>query len=193
MRHAARRALGAMAGACGLIAGLLAVTGSAAGQVAGPVTAVVEREAEVGIETAFGKECEAVVVNAIQEARTEILVAMYSLTNPRIVEALARASTRGVRVSLKYDARQARYEPMAKAVANLKKRRVRCQAITIEPAYAAMHHKFMVIDRRRVVTGSFNFTSAAASVSDENLVLIESPRVAAPFIAEFESIKSRSP
>lgn len=143
------------------------------------------------VDAAFDKDCEAAVLAAAAGAEREILAAVYSLTNPRIVDALGAAAARGVRVQVKYDARQADYEGMAKALKELRRRRVKCQAVKIDPDYAAMHHKFMVVDRRRVLTGSFNYTSAAATANEENLVVIDSEPLAARFAAEFESIRSR--
>jgi phosphatidylserine/phosphatidylglycerophosphate/cardiolipin synthase-like enzyme len=143
------------------------------------------------IEAAFDKECETVLLNAVEGAQAEILAAVYSLTSRPIVAALNEAADRGVHVRLKYDARQAKFEAMEKALADLRKHKVKCQAITIQPEYAAMHHKFMVIDHRRVLTGSFNYTTAAATVNDENLVLIDSPSLADKFVDEFTSTKSR--
>ena len=96
-----------------------------------------------------------------------------------------------MRVQVKYDAKQAKYEGMAKALRELKRAKIRCHAISMQPDYACMHHKFMVIDQARVLTGSFNFTAAASTVNYENLVQIESAAVAAQFTREFDAIEDR--
>ena len=51
-----------------------------------------------------------------------------------------------------------------------------------------MHHKFIVIDRSIVITGSYNFTAAAEDRNDENLVVLFSPEIAELFLAEFERV-----
>ncbi len=38
--------------------------------------------------------------------------------------------------------------------------------------HAIAHNKIMVIDRERIITGSFNFSSAAQEKNAENLVVI---------------------
>ena len=42
-----------------------------------------------------------------------------------------------------------------------------------------LHHKFAVIDNRKVITGSFNWSPSAAHTNDETLLVIESPQLAA--------------
>jgi phosphatidylserine/phosphatidylglycerophosphate/cardiolipin synthase-like enzyme len=47
-----------------------------------------------------------------------------------------------------------------------------------------LHHKFAVIDNKTVITGSFNWSPAAAHTNDETLMVIHSPKLAAHFTRE---------
>ena len=49
-----------------------------------------------------------------------------------------------------------------------------------------LHHKFAVIDNKKVITGSFNWSPAAAHTNDETLLVIESPQLAAHFTREMD-------
>ena len=49
-----------------------------------------------------------------------------------------------------------------------------------------LHHKFAVIDNKTVITGSFNWSPAAAHTNDETLLVIESPQLAAHFTQEMD-------
>lgn len=51
-----------------------------------------------------------------------------------------------------------------------------------------LHHKFGVVDRQTVIVGSHNWSKAADSNNDENLLVIDSPTVAAHFNREFERL-----
>lgn len=51
-----------------------------------------------------------------------------------------------------------------------------------------MHHKFIVIDRRIVVTGSFNFTVEADEKNDENVIIITDPAIADRYIQELNRV-----
>jgi competence ComEA-like helix-hairpin-helix protein len=51
-----------------------------------------------------------------------------------------------------------------------------------------LHHKFGVVDRQTVITGSHNWSEAANRGNDETLLVIRSPKVAAHFQAEFDRL-----
>jgi len=51
-----------------------------------------------------------------------------------------------------------------------------------------LHHKLAVIDRRTVITGSFNWSPSAAHQNDETLLVIESPLLAKHFTAEINRL-----
>ena len=44
-----------------------------------------------------------------------------------------------------------------------------------------LHHKFAVIDNRKVITGSFNWSPSAAQTNDETLLVIHSAQLAKHF------------
>ncbi|GEM_PF-797523 len=152
----------------------------------------VEQVAGVHRATAgFGGECERVLITAINHARQDILVAIYTFTRTEIERALVRAAQRGVRVHVKYDAGQIDTGRMGEIIDNLDAGGVITEPITMRGRFASMHHKFAVIDRRHVFTGSFNFTVTAVNESYENCVLIESATLARDFQREFERIRDR--
>ncbi|KAJ8363410.1 hypothetical protein SKAU_G00122410 [Synaphobranchus kaupii] len=49
-----------------------------------------------------------------------------------------------------------------------------------------MHHKFAVIDGRRLITGSLNWTLAAIQSNKENILVTEEPDLVLPFTREFQ-------
>jgi phosphatidylserine/phosphatidylglycerophosphate/cardiolipin synthase-like enzyme len=51
-----------------------------------------------------------------------------------------------------------------------------------------LHHKFAVLDNRRVITGSFNWSPSAAHKNDETVLVIDSPLLAAHFRAEVDRL-----
>jgi phosphatidylserine/phosphatidylglycerophosphate/cardiolipin synthase-like enzyme len=53
--------------------------------------------------------------------------------------------------------------------------------------HAIAHNKVMVIDQRIVVTGSFNFTNSADTRNAENLLVLESPSLAARYQANWQT------
>lgn len=51
-----------------------------------------------------------------------------------------------------------------------------------------LHHKFGIVDHQTVIVGSHNWSEAADQNNDENLLVIDSPVVAAHFVREFERL-----
>ena len=51
-----------------------------------------------------------------------------------------------------------------------------------------LHHKFAVIDRKTVITGSFNWSPSAAHTNDETLLIIESSQLAQHFTREMDRL-----
>ena len=51
-----------------------------------------------------------------------------------------------------------------------------------------LHHKFAVVDNRKVITGSFNWSPSAAHTNDETLLVIHSPQLAKHFTREMDRL-----
>ena len=51
-----------------------------------------------------------------------------------------------------------------------------------------MHNKFVVIDRRIVITGSFNWTTTAVDRNQKNLCILDNEELAVKYITEFEKL-----
>ena len=150
-----------------------------------------------------------------------MLVAVQELTLPAIADALIERHRAGVPVKLvlenTYSAPWSRQHP-AGLEPRQQQRLRRLQALGWPDAIALleragvpllddtadgsagsglMHHKFLVIDRQRVLTGSANFTSSglqgdagqARSRGNVNhLLQLESPELAGIFAEEFEQL-----
>lgn len=140
------------------------------------------------VSVAFGPQCETLLVQAIKGAKTEISVAIFTLTDRTIYAAMADAAARGVQVRVKYDKESSEFPSMKVAIGYLKKAGVYCKAISMK-GDAKMHHKFTVIDRTKVLTGSYNYTTMATDENHENLVLIDSEPVATRYLTEFSRIR----
>ena len=51
-----------------------------------------------------------------------------------------------------------------------------------------MHHKFCVVDKSVLLTGSYNWTKSAADRNQENLLVTEDPKMVKAYISEFENL-----
>jgi phosphatidylserine/phosphatidylglycerophosphate/cardiolipin synthase-like enzyme len=56
-----------------------------------------------------------------------------------------------------------------------------------------LHHKVIIIDKRTVITGSYNFTSGAEKDNDENLVIVNDPALAPASCSGFLHVEQIGP
>jgi len=112
--------------------------------------------------------CQEAVVRELGRARREILVMAYSFTNDPITNALIEAKKRGVHVDILLDH------------SNEKERYTELHVFLqhgldphIDADHPIAHNKIIIIDKRVVVTGSYNFTNQAEHENAENLLVIK--------------------
>jgi phosphatidylserine/phosphatidylglycerophosphate/cardiolipin synthase-like enzyme len=111
--------------------------------------------------------CQDAVVREVRKARREVLVMAYSFTNDAITNALIDAKKRGVNVDILLDH------------SNEKERYTELHVFLqhgldphIDADHPIAHNKIIIIDKRTVITGSFNFTNQAEHENAENLLVI---------------------
>jgi phosphatidylserine/phosphatidylglycerophosphate/cardiolipin synthase-like enzyme len=136
-------------------------------------------------ETCFSRveRCDVLLINLINRANRSVYVAVYSFTRDSLATALISAKERGVEVRVVIE-RERAYE-QGSEYPRLKSAGV---DVRLDGNPNSMHHKFMVIDGYIVVTGSYNWSSAAEDRNDENIVVIIDKDVAQRFVQEFERV-----
>ncbi|CAN9510501.1 unnamed protein product [Ophioblennius macclurei] len=55
-----------------------------------------------------------------------------------------------------------------------------------------MHHKFAVVDKRLLITGSLNWTLSAVHNNMENVIVTDEPHLVRPFVGEFNRLWERN-
>jgi len=144
----------------------------------------------VNVRCGFNEECEPLVLEGIAKARESIYVAAYAFTRAAIARALVDAHRRGVHVAIKMDLRQSRSPQAKRVLAWIKEAGIPIQFIYVTGEYSAMHNKFMVVDARWVLAGSFNFTTTAQVSNWENILFLDSDEIASQYRAAWEGIVS---
>ena len=133
-------------------------------------------------------------------------IQIYFAPSPKICPALC-SLIRSATSSIAVCAFDIKLQPVADALIEAKERKISVRVVTDtdylgNPALerisragipivsdrkgSLMHNKFVVVDSRYVWTGSYNLTDNGTWKNDNNAVLIESPEVAAGYLARFE-------
>jgi phosphatidylserine/phosphatidylglycerophosphate/cardiolipin synthase-like enzyme len=153
-------------------------------------TTQISTKATAKVVAYFQNDCEAAVIKEINLARKEIQLAIYTFTRPSIYKALAKAQRRNVKVEVKYDGEVGEWEYMQKAIDYMEKAGVECtEILPIKGKTGKMHDKYLIVDQKVVITGSYNYTTAATNLNYENLVVIYSTQIAKKFYKDFQEIK----
>lgn len=124
----------------------------------------------------------------ISAATGTLDVCMYELNLPMILGRLYDAHQRGVkvRVAVPPSARPSEYDDIIYAQYRDLDRHQVVRYVT--PKSGLMHNKFMVADRRRIWTGSYNLTRNDTEMNDNNAITLSNDLLAANYTAEFEEI-----
>ena len=128
------------------------------------------------------------LIKVIDSAKVEILCSQYVITSPRIVRALLEAfRTRHVFIGIILESRPNLRDYQTPAY-------LRSNGIPVllrAGPRGINNHKFWVIDRAFVLTGSYDCTMIAASANDENLLKIQDVGLAVAYLNAWIEQSSR--
>lgn len=159
--------------------------------LASPVAEPVKLEkltSDVTIGFSPGGTAQSTILDVINQAQHNILIAAYSFTSRDIATALLQAHRRGVDIAVVADRKANSNEYTA--VTYLANNNI---PVRLNSRYDIMHNKFIVTDGRTIETGSFNFSAAAAKKNAENIIVLwNAPGAARAYQAEFMRLWSEA-
>lgn len=114
-----------------------------------------------------GTDCEDNIIKQIKNAK-KMDVAVYSITNERIVNALISAKDRGAKIRIITDRLQSKGKSSLVPILQSKGFEVKTNI-----KHKIMHHKFAIFDGKNIETGSYNWTEAATKSNAENCLFFK--------------------
>lgn len=130
-----------------------------------------------------GLACVNRITQLITATKLSLDVCVFTVTDDRIARAMLDAHARGVQVRLLSDDEKS--EDLGSDIPRLAQAGIR---VVIDRTPKHMHHKYALFDRRLLLTGSYNWTRAAADENEENLIVSDDSKLVAAFTAEFEKL-----
>jgi hypothetical protein len=122
------------------------------------------------------------LVQEIQRAQKSVDVAIYEFTRREIADALIAAAKRGVAIRVVADSDEA-----SSAFSQIG--RLESAGIMVRRTDGAgggiMHNKYAIFDGRLLVTGSYNWSTAAEEDNDENALFISDSRLVSSYLEAF--------
>jgi phosphatidylserine/phosphatidylglycerophosphate/cardiolipin synthase-like enzyme len=128
------------------------------------------------------------VLKAINEATTQIDVAMHHLADPDVFVALEMAATRGIKIRLVVDDDDCNEQPEAKLESLLAAGATIRFVPTTCSIFQLSHSKYGIFDKSVVINGSANWSKAGLKRNYENFVVLRDPRVTERFNNNFDTL-----
>lgn len=122
------------------------------------------------------------ICELIQLSQKKIDVAAYAFNSETIARSLIAADQRGINVRVISDRyNKNRYPTLMITLA------LSGVEVYYDHRHATFHNKFIVIDDRIILTGSYNYTNAAEYANAENLLIIDNKFLAEQYETNFET------
>ena len=120
----------------------------------------------------------------IKAAKKEIMVAAYAFSSKYLGQALSAALKRGIKIRILLDGANARKSYSIDEWLAGEGIAVRF----VEIKRGSLHHKFMLIDNRLLITGSYNFTNESEFRNHEAAIFTNNKALIQSFVSEFERL-----
>ncbi|GAB4579094.1 MAG: phospholipase D-like domain-containing protein [Anaerolineales bacterium] len=123
------------------------------------------------------------IVELIHSAEISIHFLAFSFTSNPIADAILSRAEAGVLVQGVFDEGQ-----LSNPGGEFARMLTAGLDVRLDANPDKLHHKFIVIDGKIVITGSYNFSASAEDRNDENVVIIFSEEVAKVYLQEVERV-----
>ncbi len=125
--------------------------------------------------------CQEKIIEKINQAESQIEIAMFSFTSKPIAEALVKAHQRDVKIKILLDRQQAsnRYSQDEFLIKN-------GMEVILDNQTGLMHNKICIIDDKTLLNGSFNWTGSAEKENQENMMIFTEPEIIGVFQKRFD-------
>lgn len=124
------------------------------------------------------------VANMLRTVKTKIDIAIFSLSNDTLYEAIKEVWNEGCKVRVIADDECCKN--FGSDIYKLAALGIPVKTDNSEKFH--MHHKFAIIDESVVVTGSFNWTSQAVNNNQENILFYENKGLAKQYTDEYNKL-----
>jgi len=128
-------------------------------------------------------DCAGRIVQLFDEARRAVDVCVFTITDNRISDAMARAHRRGVNLRVITDNHKSLDDG-----SDIEQLAAAGIPVRVDKTEYHMHHKFAIFDGTLLLNGSYNWTRSAALYNEENYILTSDARLIGAFAKLFDEL-----
>lgn len=125
------------------------------------------------------------IINCINESKKTVEVMIYSFTARKIALSLIDANKRGVKVRIITDDSQS--NNIYSVIPYLISEGIEIKKMTGQER-GLMHHKAAIFDSKKIITGSYCWTTSAEYYNYENVIISDEKDLVKEYVEEFENI-----
>ncbi len=130
-----------------------------------------------------GESCCDVIIHQINQAVKLLRICVFTISDDRITQAIMTSHKKGLEIKIITD--NDKSSDLGSDIEQLAREGI---AVKVDNTPNHMHHKFMVVDDRSLLTGSYNWTRSAARYNHENILVTQESSVVRSFLKEFERL-----
>ncbi len=126
--------------------------------------------------------CASVIASHISKAQESIYVQAYGFTSREITHALINAHKKGIKVRVLLDKSN-----LTTKYSQINKLRTSGIEVVVDNISGIAHNKIIIIDKQKVITGSFNFTTSADIRNAENVIIVQNKPLAQKYLKNWHA------
>lgn len=130
-----------------------------------------------------GDDCLNHILELIDGCENSLDICVFTISDDRIKNALLNAHVENVAIRVISDNDKLKDEG-----SDIKELSQRGIAVKIDTTPYHMHHKFMIVDGKTLLTGSYNWTRSAARFNQENVLSMQDANVISSFQEHFDEL-----
>ncbi len=123
------------------------------------------------------------VIKTLKSAKTDLKICMFTISDDPIAETVAGCHKMGIQVRIITD--DGKIFDKGSDIYSLDRMGIR---IKIDSFRSLMHHKFVIIDNQKLLTGSYNWTRTGSDVNNENVLITSNKSIVKAYKKEFKRL-----
>ena len=132
-----------------------------------------------------GESIKESILKEVESTTSTLDLAIHEITSLDMAQALLKAKQRGVKVRLIVDSKQAKAK--SSQVTYLIHQGILVKVLGGKER-GVMNHRFTILDGKKVMAGSFNWTETSEKWNYENIVILTEGEVVAAYQKEFDKL-----
>ncbi len=130
-----------------------------------------------------GTACRDAIIHQLNTADANLKICVFTISDDLITDAIIKAKKRGINILILTD-----NDKLYDLGSDINRLAGEGIDIKVDNTSNHMHHKFMLVDDRILVNGSYNWTRSAAKYNQENIIVTADRTLMNMFQKEFDKL-----